>query len=267
MRDCIRDKQPQCYSASDQLWHFTLPICINQQVEGAIELTSQQSLAEHQKVITAFVTIYQNFLNIIHDGETDELTGLLNRKTFDKRLLSLLDIQKREQHQRAQEKTNANRRHSDSEIHAWLAIVDIDHFKRINDSFGHIYGDEVLLLLSQILKDNFRHSDIPFRFGGEEFVIVLEPTSNTHVAQVLERFRREVEQAQFPRVGRVTVSIGFAKLGGSDYPPHIIEHADKALYYAKENGRNRVAQYEPLLEQGLLSPKDDHSAIELFSDS
>ena len=96
----------------------------------------------------------------------------------------------------------------------WLAVSDIDFFKRVNDDFGHLYGDEVLLLMANIMRETFRGTDILFRFGGEEFVIVLRSTNQQGAHQALERFRITVEEYDFPQVGNVTISIGYIESGG-----------------------------------------------------
>ncbi len=262
---CVTANFPVLAPLSDNQWHFILPIKTNNKVEGCISLTSTIDLNSHREVIESLVNIYANHLTIINESERDELTDLLNRKSFNKRISRLLDVQREEQNRRSREKIPVNRRKVDSEEKsAWLAIIDIDHFKLVNDNFGHIYGDEVLLLLSHKMKENFRHSDLPFRFGGEEFVIVLEPIAAKNAAMVMERFRAEIEQFEFPRVGKITVSIGYSKLGTDDFPPHVKEQADKALYHAKENGRNKVFKYESLIESGALNATNNDSAIELF---
>ena len=123
-----------------------------------------------------------------------------------------------------------------------------DHFKRVNDTYGHLYGDEVLLHFSRLMEQNFRYKDIPFRFGGEEFVLLLETSGIDDVQPVLDRFRKVVESYDFPGVGKVTVSIGYTKCEQNTLPTTLIDHADKALYFAKENGRNRVVSYDELPE-------------------
>src|SRR3546814_19890916 len=82
----------------------------------------------------------------------------------------------------------------------WLAVADIDHFKRINDTLGHLYGDEVLLLLAQVMKRSFRHDDLLFRFGGEEFVIVISAPDRGSANIAFDKFRRNVETFTFPQV-------------------------------------------------------------------
>jgi len=250
---------------NEQEWHFIIPIQINGNIEACITLISAKALSKERDLIEDFLKIYTNHLSIINEGERDQLTGLLNRKSFNKRIERLLSIQRDDQHRRLKAESEYNRREIMlEEKSAWLAIVDIDHFKNVNDTFGHIYGDEVLLSLSQKLQANFRHSDLAFRFGGEEFVIVLEPIDVGGAARVLERFRKEIEQSDFPSVGKITVSIGFSKLGIEDFPPVVIEQADKALYYVKEHGRNNVSRYEALIESGAIATVEDKSSVELF---
>jgi diguanylate cyclase (GGDEF)-like protein len=142
--------------------------------------------------------------------------------------------------------------------------MDIDHFKRINDEFGHLYGDEVLLLLSRCMQRNFRQTDKLFRFGGEEFVVVLDRTSQPNSLKVLERFRNAIENYNFPQVGRVTISIGYVCLNGIDDPSTLVGRADQALYYAKEHGRNQVCFYEGLLAEGKLVAEHFTDDIQLF---
>jgi diguanylate cyclase (GGDEF)-like protein len=147
----------------------------------------------------------------------------------------------------------------------WLAVMDIDHFKRINDSFGHIIGDEVLILLSQLMRDSFRLHDQLFRFGGEEFVAVLRTGSAEDTARILERFRERVAENAFPLVGQVTISIGYTLVDPLDTPTELVARADSALYYAKQNGRNLVACYEDLRTAGLIGGGQAKAAeIELF---
>ena len=144
-------------------------------------------------------------------------------------------------------------------------MLDIDHFKRINDNFGHLIGDEVLLMVANLMKNSFRFRDKLFRFGGEEFVVVLKPTGATQAQAIFERFRSTMENHAFPQVGRVTISIGYAQIRLHDQPSVILDNADQALYWSKEHGRNRVSSYEALLASGELAPPAAiDSDIELF---
>ena len=121
-------------------------------------------------------------------------------------------------------------------------MMDIDHFKRLNDEFGHLLGDEVLRGVSTILKHQLRKMDMVCRYGGEEFAVVVPETFGENALTVAEKLRRQVEIYNFPGVPRpVTISCGVA-----DYPIHgnsrdeVVAAADAALYVAKLSGRNRV---------------------------
>ncbi len=146
----------------------------------------------------------------------------------------------------------------------WLAVVDIDHFKLVNDRFGHLYGDEVLILVANILRSSFRSHDRIFRFGGEEFVVLLRSTSLSTAHKVFNRFRKNVEDYYFPQVGQVTVSVGFVSTEQGS-PVEILGQADQALYFAKENGRNQVRYYDDLVAEGHLQSKQvNNDDVELF---
>ena len=226
------------------------------QVSTFCRLESASIDANTQRVLILLLAFYSNFITLLDDNERDALTGLLNRKTFDMRISRILDTL-RNQHARSSDKAGHK--------NFCIATLDIDHFKQVNDTFGHIYGDEVLLLFSELMKKTFRNNDLLFRFGGEEFVVLLEDTdfSQAHVA--LERFRSAVENHPFPRTGKITVSIGASLLSANEMPRNTIDRADQALYFAKQNGRNQIRVYEELVEQGLLArPEIQTGAIEMF---
>ncbi len=210
--------------------------------------------------IRGFLRIYGNFVAVLDDNEHDTLTGLLNRKTFDMRISELISGSQKS----AVVADGAERRApSDANSH-WLGILDIDHFKRINDRFGHVYGDEVLILFSDLMKTVFRSTDLLFRYGGEEFVVVLAPASEASAFLAFERFRRQLESFEFPQVGLTTASIGMTSLSTEEHPATVVEHADKALYFAKENGRNQTRNYRQLIMAGLLKEQRYAGEIELF---
>jgi diguanylate cyclase (GGDEF)-like protein len=132
------------------------------------------------------------------------------------------------------------RRPLDADEPRWLAVVDVDFFKSINDRFGHPCGDAALVSLARLMRGAFRQSDRLFRCGGEEFVILLEPTPARFVATILDRFRARVEAAEFSEVGAVTVSVGYTRIAPGDDGISAFRRADEALYAAKRKGRNRV---------------------------
>jgi diguanylate cyclase (GGDEF)-like protein len=122
----------------------------------------------------------------------------------------------------------------------------------------------VLLLLSQLMQQCFRGADQLFRFGGEEFVIVLDDATDVGAQIAYERMRMAAATFEFPQVGRVTVSIGYSRIREDDGPASSIERADSALYYAKHNGRNRVCHFEALVASGALQAKSADGEAELF---
>jgi diguanylate cyclase (GGDEF)-like protein len=212
--------------------------------------------------IGSVLKAFQNHVNLINDAECDTLTGLFNRKTFEGRFNGVLAIQ-RAMHNNPGLGTGERRAVRPGEHH-WIAVADIDHFKNINDRFGHLYGDEVLILLSRMMMRSFRMEDRLFRFGGEEFVVVLSPCSPANAAMVFERFRTAIEKFDFPQVGRVTISMGYTRIRDDDLPPVAVGRADEALYYAKRNGRNRVCSYEQLAAAGDIAAVAPESEFTLF---
>jgi diguanylate cyclase (GGDEF)-like protein len=120
-----------------------------------------------------------------------------------------------------------------------LIMLDLDRFKRVNDTYGHNRGDAVLAQLAQVLQSVIRGSDHPARWGGEEFVIVLPNSTALEAAVLAERIRKAVEKEDF-QVGALTVSLGVAQLEEIDSPLSLARRADEALYRAKAAGRNRV---------------------------
>jgi diguanylate cyclase (GGDEF)-like protein len=154
----------------------------------------------------------------------DGLTGIFNRRFFELRIVEEMDRARRFQSGMA------------------VLMVDIDQFKRLNDEFGHLLGDEVLRQVSSIFHQQLRKIDVVCRYGGEEFAILLSQTNPQHALAVAEKLRRLVESWQFPGVPRpVTISAGVAT-----FPDHgssrdeLVKSADAGLYAAKQGGRNRV---------------------------
>lgn len=232
------------------LW---LPVWQAGRAAACLEITQPNAFTPHQRdVIMAVFMVYQNYQSLLDYSERDALTGLLNRKTFEDQFLRHADA--------AQSSSDDG-----NEPHQWLATIDIDHFKAVNDRFGHLYGDEVLILVANLLRSQFKSQDCIFRFGGEEFVVLLRSITLAQTRRALERLRMAVESYDFPQVGRITISIGFvASHQGS--PVESMGRADQALYHAKENGRNQVCFYDDLVRSGVLQqqPTVSHGEVELF---
>ena len=129
---------------------------------------------------------------------------------------------------------------------------------------GHLIGDEVLLLVAQLLKGSFRAHDRVYRFGGEEFIVVLRGDNHQSATAALERFLARMETHDFPQAGRITASVGFTEIVSTDSPNVACERADKAVYYAKSNGRNQVCSEADLVQRGLLSAEVIVGDMELF---
>jgi diguanylate cyclase len=130
---------------------------------------------------------------------------------------------------------------------AALLMLDIDYFKSINDRHGHPVGDEVIRNVAALLRDSLRDEDVPGRYGGEEFGILLPDTGAQGAQVIAERVRKRIEGATLSRIGlRATVSIGIAELDPQDMDYTVwVSHADRALYAAKERGRNQTVRFEP----------------------
>ncbi|WP_432735757.1 diguanylate cyclase [Maridesulfovibrio sp. FT414] len=153
---------------------------------------------------------------------TDPLTGMFNRRKFDQDLADII--------------THYNRYGTPF----CLIVMDLDNFKHVNDEFGHTAGDAVLKFFCQLVQDTLREVDRLYRYGGEEFNVIMYSESIISAQVAAERIRKTVEQAEFPIVGDVTVSIGATQFTAMDTPEEFIKRADTALYEAKRLGKNRV---------------------------
>ena len=192
-------------------------------------------------VLQEILEILNNQLKLIKQKDTDYLTGLLNRQALSRALSRVLA-----------DSGSANRRNAPG--YTRLAIFDIDRFKCVNDRFGHMIGDEVLILFSRMLKQEMRFHDLKYRFGGEEFIVIMRDVDETKAMMLLERIRENVESRVFPVAGRLTVSAGFSCINPDEHSTVIIDRADRALYFAKNHGRNRVCSYEDLVRKKLIEP-------------
>ena len=155
---------------------------------------------------------------------TDGLSGLMNRRTFDEVL---------ERELRRSERLNES---------VSVLLIDLDHFKEINDTYGHQMGDEVIRRVSQLLCINTRAMDAVARYGGEEFAMILKGMQLHQAESIAERLRTQIEaMAGLPEPIRVTASIGIAVKGAGDTVTSLIKRSDEALYLSKRTGRNRVS--------------------------
>ncbi|RTZ16686.1 GGDEF domain-containing protein [Vibrio aquaticus] len=234
-------------AAGNHVWKC--PISISDCSSALLTVTMTQSPVQYELLMDGFAKIYRNYLVVLHESERDKLTGLLNRRTLEERLSQCFGEQSDQ----------------GDAVAVWIAILDLDHFKAVNDQFGHMIGDEVLLMFAQQLQNFFSHQEQLFRFGGEEFVIMFPPQEKHQVLEALEAFRLLIEAYRFPQVNHVTFSCGLCSISRSQYLPTILDHADKALYFAKESGRNQVKCYEDMYQVNTRSNDDDRlDEVELF---
>ena len=173
----------------------------------------------------------------------DALTGCLNRRAFSDRFKLLFDSAREDRGDLV------------------CIMVDLDHFKQVNDNFGHSVGDEVIIMLAEVLKANTRKEDLVGRYGGEEFCVILPGMSLDQATTVAERIRLRIKDESSKRYEngpRVTASIGLACMRDNPEDPGALNiFADEALYCAKENGRNRVVTYDAIAEIESSSPKPE----------
>lgn len=260
---CVATHQNSAEAVSGDGQHILwLPIWIGDKLDTCLEIVRPTAFSgDTVHVIGGIVSVYRNFQNLLDYSERDSLTGLLNRKTFDDQLAKML-------HATAEQEIllpgQPERRHQSDAAKQWLAVVDVDHFKLVNDKFGHLYGDEVLILIANLMQSSFRSQDRVFRFGGEEFVVLLRSTTLENARRSIDRFRVNVETHVFPQVGRVTVSVGFVSISPFESPVIILGHADQALYYAKSNGRNQACHYDELVSGGQLHANTANDTAEFF---
>lgn len=169
-------------------------------------------------------------------SNTDDLTGLHNKRWLLARLTEEVCRAKRYQ------------------LGVALILMDMDHFKRINDARGHLFGDEVLVAFSEVLRQSFRSVDRVARFGGEEFAVVLPETDLAGALDAAERFRLKVESSTFAGTA-LTISAGVAALepAGEGSAEFLLRQADEALYLAKRAGRNRVVAADPRAAPRLVA--------------
>lgn len=203
---------------------------------GELVFTRRQRFAEEelQKIENLLCQLIYPLRNgiwyqrALHAAHFDQLTGVHNRAAFDSSLVREVDLAHRNQ------------------VPLSLVVTDLDDFKLINDEHGHAVGDDVLRIFAETLMLNMRSSDIVYRYGGEEFVILLSNTDRTGAELVAQRLREAVNRTLFSSKGLnipVTASFGVASLGRQDDSKSLFDKADHAMYEAKKAGRNRVVAF------------------------
>ena len=159
---------------------------------------------------------------ILHSANTDSLTGIANRRWIQGKLLEAMALAKR------------------YGIPFSVLILDIDNFKQINDSYGHLIGDSVLIKMAETIQENCRETDFLARWGGEEFLILLPNTELKGAVASAEKIRSSIEQNNFHIKNKTTCSIGIAQYSPGFSLEEVVHLADTAMYEAKQTGKNRV---------------------------
>ncbi|MEW6439871.1 MAG: diguanylate cyclase [bacterium] len=200
-------------------------------IEASSELKDQLDRAEREAE-----SLRKELKTVQREATRDVLTGLYNRKHIEGELRSLYAG------------------FCTDRVPFSVIMIDIDHFKKINDTFGHRIGDAVLEFIGAALKGAVKGRDVPGRYGGEEFVVLLPMTTCENACRLAENLRAEISTKCFKvartqrQIGMVTISAGVAEIRGQDDPESVVARADRALYLAKEMGRNRVRSERDLPE-------------------
>lgn len=222
--------------------YLVLPLAVEEEIMGCVSLNSDQPNAFDAQDLQFFSVIgyqmaatlkhFQRFSTVKTMAIYDSLTTLYNRRYFEERMIA-----------EAQKSFYGGSFLS-------LVMVDIDHFKKVNDTFGHTEGDKVLQEIASLLKASVRKKDTVVRYGGEEFILVLPEAGLEEAGMIAERIRRLVESTLF-EVGQARIHLTVS-LGISNFPSHharskedLVKMADQALYDAKRGGRNRVCVFHP----------------------
>ena len=215
-------------------------------------------LLQRQRRITKKLNAYKNQLEIVVEERTNELrakNSQLEREIEDKQKieaklkhLATIDSLTSIYNRRKFNEVLSYELRRDERYPGGLSLVicDLDNFKRINDTYGHITGDEVLKSFASMVKDLIRNSDTFARWGGEEFVLLLPETGFETAMQIAEKIRQETENSLFSDTCRITASFGVTQFLEGDTETVLINRADEALYKAKTNGRNRLEVNPPL---------------------
>lgn len=228
------------YQSSQNGWYCAYKPLSSKQYAMFIATDKDKEIFDEEYIQLLF-GFYCHQLCSLEGTYRDNLTGLYNRKAFDLRMHSLLN-----KHFPARRKKISHP--------SVFVMLDIDHFKEINDQHGHLYGDEILTIIAKIMTDSFREYDLLFRYGGEEFAAVLMDIDDEVCQQVLLRFKTKVANYLFPKQHSVTISIGYSDFDRDHTVEELIDQADKALYYSKDQGRNAINSYSSLIEKQLVQP-------------
>lgn len=215
-----------------------------------IDSGKQPPAASQIEILKTITKIWSNQLDVLYYYQRDVLTGLYNPNIFVEAVNGNSFYSDETVEKDIQDRPPIERRdllHT-TNSHC-IALIDIDDFKTINERFGHTIGDEVLIKLSRLMELSFRESDLLCRYGGEEFAVLLRYVSKSTVDEVLKRFRQRVLESHFPRIDKLTVSIGFTMTVPGILVSELLDRADGALSYAKDNGKDQIISSDTVMRK------------------
>jgi diguanylate cyclase (GGDEF)-like protein len=260
IEQCHKSKVPGI-SGTDTSRTGVFPVYRDESVNYMLCIKDRDWSDKAASIVYGMAQVFRNYLVTISESEHDTLTGLLNRKCLHEKISKTIESSRTISRKN---EGDTERRIDNISQSYWLCIFDIDHFKRINDKLGHLFGDEVLVLIGRMMKKFFRKEDLLFRYGGEEFIAVVGPNSKESATKLLNRFREKLAKRDFSSVGQVTVSMGLVEVVAGHTPTVTVGHADQALYYAKDNGRNQLGIYEDLIAENKIQRPEMSDDAELF---
>jgi diguanylate cyclase (GGDEF)-like protein len=250
--DDYGELSPEDSARRDDVWGDNLgcsvavPVYVGEHLWGSLMVVRRrprslpadtgERLAYFAELIVAAITAAEARRELTRQATTDPLTGLANRRAFEHRLDDEQQIARR-----------TGRPLS-------LAMIDIDHFKDVNDRHGHGVGDEVLVEIAERLSREARPQDLFARIGGEEFAWLITDADEDQAHAVAERARRAVASSPFAKAGALTISVGVCTAGTGPGTGGLMRGADVALYWAKEHGRNRCGRYSRVVAESPPAP-------------
>jgi diguanylate cyclase (GGDEF)-like protein len=257
----VREQEKSCSRTIRDRNLVAYPMNEGEKICGFLVFSPPHELsAAEDLTIRGILEVFANYSGLLDVSQRDQLTGLLNRQALQ---LSFNRVWSNVCADHEQARHAATDDNSPAPPSYWVGVIDIDFFKRVNDTYGHIVGDEILLLVSRQVSESLRSSDLVYRYGGEEFVVITTAHSKEQALMIFERLRSRVEERIFPKVGKVTISIGVCSIDVRVLPQEALSRADRSLYEAKQQGRNRVCEYGTLLERGIFK-EVDYGNTELF---
>lgn len=249
-----------CTRKHEDLLKIAYPLFGGDEVCGYFVFIRDREVAPNEDAtIRGVLEVFSNYYALLDVSQRDRLTGLLNRQALENNFDRIWTAMMRPD---SFTETDIGRR-SQPPGRYWLAVIDIDHFKAVNDNYGHMVGDEVLLLVARLMQTTFRAGDLIYRYGGEEFVAIIAAENDALARNVFERVRLAIEAHSFPRVEHLTISIGYAEVDPNLLPLEVLSRADRSLYRAKQDGRNLVYDFQQLVERGIF-PNPSYGETELF---